>query len=114
MRRAGGGSAGGLGPGGSAKCPAASLAVGRAGESVVRGKAEMVLSPKGAAFAKKGRLWDFTTCNAEDVGGVGLIKGSTRSPGGGHGNPLQYSCLENPIDRGAWWATVHGITQSQT
>ena len=37
-----------------------------------------------------------------------------RSPGGGHGNPLQYSCLENPVDRGAWWATVHRVEQSQT
>ena len=37
-----------------------------------------------------------------------------RSPGGGHGNPLQYPCLENPMDRGAWWATVHRITKSQT
>ena len=37
-----------------------------------------------------------------------------RSPGGGHGNPLQYSCLENPMDRGAWWATVHGIAKTQT
>ena len=35
-------------------------------------------------------------------------------PGGVHGNPLQYSCLENPMDRGAWWATVHRVTQSQT
>ena len=43
-----------------------------------------------------------------------LICGSGRCPGGGHGNPLQYSCLENPMDRGAWRATVHGITQSQT
>ena len=37
---------------------------------------------------------------------------SRRSPGGGHGNTLQYSCLENPMDRGAWWATVHGVTKS--
>ena len=37
-----------------------------------------------------------------------------RSPGGGHGNPLQYSCLENPMDRGAWWATVHGVSKSRT
>ena len=37
-----------------------------------------------------------------------------RSPGGGHGNPLQYSCLENPMNRGAWLATVHGVAQSQT
>ena len=40
--------------------------------------------------------------------------GSGRCPGGGNGYPLQYSCLENPMDRGVWWATVHGITKSQT
>ena len=45
------------------------------------------------------------------VGYVGSIPGWGRSPGGGHGNPLQYSCLENPMDRGAWWATVHGVTK---
>ena len=45
---------------------------------------------------------------------AGLIPGLGRSPGEGHGNPLQYSCLENPADRGAWWATVHRVTQSQT
>ena len=45
---------------------------------------------------------------------VGLILGLGRSPGGGHGNPLQYSCLENPLDRGAWQATVHRVTKSQT
>ena len=50
-------------------------------------------------------------CNAGDLG---LIPGSGRSPGGGNGNPLQYSCLENPMNRGAWWATVHGVTKSQT
>ena len=44
------------------------------------------------------------TCNAGDTGDVGSIPGSGRSPGGGHGNPLQYSCLENPMDRGAWGA----------
>ena len=43
-----------------------------------------------------------------------LISKLGRSPGGGHGNPLQYSCLENPMDRGAWWATVHRITKSRT
>ena len=42
------------------------------------------------------------------------ILGSTRAPGGGNGNPLQYSCLENPLDRGAWGAAVHGVTKSQT
>ena len=52
--------------------------------------------------------------NAGDVRDVGSIPGSGRSPGGGNGSPLQYSCLENLTDRGAWWATVHGVTQSQT
>ena len=42
------------------------------------------------------------------------ISGSGKSPGGGNGNRLQYSCLENPIDRGAWWATEHGDAESQT
>ena len=51
---------------------------------------------------------------AGDVIDVGLIPGLGRSPGGGHGNPLQYSCLENPMDRGAWQATVHGVTKSRT
>ena len=47
--------------------------------------------------------------NAGDVRDEGSISGSERSPGAGYGNPLQYSCLENPMDRGAWWATVHGV-----
>ena len=49
-----------------------------------------------------------------NAGGVGLIPGSGRSPGEGNGNPLQYSCLENPMDRGAWRATVPGVAKSQT
>ena len=52
-----------------------------------------------------------SACNAGDVGS---IPESGRSPGGGHGNPLQYCCLENPKDRGAWWATVHRVTESDT
>ena len=48
------------------------------------------------------------------VGDLGLFSGLGRSPGEGNGNPLQYSCLENPMDRGAWWATVHGVAKSQT
>ena len=52
--------------------------------------------------------------NAGDVGDVGLIPGSGRSPGGGDGNPLQYSCLENPMDREVWWAIVHGVAESNT
>ena len=52
--------------------------------------------------------------NAGDVRGVGSIPGLGRSAGGGHGNPLQYSYLENPLDRGAWRATVHRIVKRQT
>ena len=46
-----------------------------------------------------------------NAGDAGVISGSGRSPGEGNGNPLQYSCLENPMDRGAWWATVCGVTK---
>ena len=52
-----------------------------------------------------------SACNA---GELGLIPGSGRSPGEGNGNPLQYSCLKNSMDRGAWWATVHGVAKSRT
>ena len=52
--------------------------------------------------------------NAGNTGDKGLIPGSGRSPGGGNGNPLQYSCLENPMDRRAWQATVHGVAKSWT
>ena len=63
-------------------------------------------------------LWGFpggsdskeSDCN---VGNLGSVPGLGRSPGEENGNPLQYSCLENPMDRGAWWATVHGVTMSQ-
>ena len=52
-----------------------------------------------------------TACS---LGDLGLIPGLGRSPGGGNGNPLQYSSLENSMDRGVWWATVHGVTKGQT
>ena len=52
--------------------------------------------------------------NTGDIRDVGLIPGLGRSLGGGNGNPLWYTCLENPRDRGAWWATVHRVTKSQT
>ena len=64
-------------------------------------------------------LWGFpggsgvkaSACNAGDLDS---IPGSGRSPGEGNGNPLQYSCLENPMDGGAWWTTVHGVAKSRT
>ena len=49
--------------------------------------------------------------NSGDIRDTGLIPGSGRSPGEEHDNPLQYSCLENPMDRGAWWATVYGVVE---
>ena len=52
--------------------------------------------------------------NAGDAGDVGWILGLGRSPRGGHGNPLQYSCLQNPMDKGAWQVMVHGVTKSRT
>ena len=52
-----------------------------------------------------------SACNAGDLGS---IPGLGKSPGEGNGNSLQHSCLENPMDRGAWWATVHGVTKSWT
>ena len=64
-------------------------------------------------------LWGFSggTDNKEsayNVGDLGSISGSGRSPGEENGNPLQYFCLENPMDRGAWWATVFGLAKSWT
>ena len=65
-------------------------------------------------------MWDFQVvlvvknppANGGDIRDVGSVSGLGRLPGGGHGNPLQYSCLENPMDRGAWWATVHRVSES--
>ena len=51
---------------------------------------------------------------AGDIRDLGLISRLGRSPGGGHGNPLQYSCLENPMDRGIWWVTVHRVAELDT
>ena len=52
--------------------------------------------------------------SAYNAGDPGVIPGSGRSPGEGNGTPLQYSCLENPMDRGVWWATIHGVAKSWT
>ena len=57
---------------------------------------------------------DSAATSAGDTADLSLIPGWGRSPGEGNGNPLQYSCLKNPLDKGAWWATVHGVTKSQT
>ena len=51
--------------------------------------------------------------NAGDPGDAGSIPGSGRSPGGGNGNPLQYSCLKNSMDKGDWWAKVHGVPKNE-
>ena len=67
-------------------------------------------------------LWGFPdgssgnepTTSAGDIRDTGSISGSGGSPGGKHGHPVQYSCLENPMDRGAWWATVQWVTKSPT
>ena len=55
-----------------------------------------------------------STCNAEDAKGTGSFSGLGRSPGGGHASPLQYSCLENPMERGAWQAIAHRVTKTRT
>ena len=68
-------------------------------------------APLVAQMVKNPPATQESTCNAGDTG---LIPGSGRSPGGGHGNLLQYSCLENPTDRGTWRAIVHRVTKSQT
>ena len=70
-----------------------------------------VILPEGFPGGSVGKE---SICNAGDLRDMDLIPGSRRSPGGGHGNPFQYSCLENPMDRGAWWATVHRVTKGQT
>ena len=55
-----------------------------------------------------------SSANAGDARDVDSIPLSGKSPGAGHGNPLEYSCLGNPMDRGVWWATVHGVTELDT
>ena len=62
----------------------------------------------GCAFSSDGKA------SAYKVGDLGSIPGSGRSSGEGNGKPLQYPCLENPMDQGAWWATVHGVAKSRT
>ena len=80
---------------------------------------ELDMTEQLAQMIDLGRLPDGTVvknipATAGDTGDSGLIPGSGRSPGEGDGNPLQYSCLENRMDRGAGWATVRGVAKSQT
>ena len=69
----------------------------------------------GSSICIVGLPWSLSgkesTCNAEYPGGMGLIPGLERSPGGGHCNPLQHSYLENTIDRRVWWTTVHRVAK---
>jgi len=68
-------------------------------------------SPEGLAGDTSGKE---LTCQCWRLKDAGLIPGWGRSPGGGHGNPLQYFCLENAMDRGTWWAIVHRVSESKT
>ena len=70
--------------------------------------------PGGTSGKKKKNKKTKLSVNAGDVKEASLIPGSGRSPRGGHGNPLQDSCLENPMDKEAWQATAHGVAQNQT
>jgi len=71
----------------------------------------LVLETQGLSWWLSGKE---STYNAGAGGDTGLIPWPGRSPGGGQGNPLQYSCLENPMDTGDWWAIVHRVTKSWT
>ena len=73
-----------------------------------------VLEWAATAFSQVAQAVKNMPANAGDIRDAVLIPGSGRSPGAGHGNPLQYSCLENPMNREAWWATVHTVAKSQT
>ena len=76
---------------------------------VIRGELALVTGASQEAIVVKN-----LSANAGDRRDAGLIPGSGKSPGGGHGNPLRYSCLENPMDRGVWPAAVRGVAKSQT
>ena len=95
-----GANAGGVTWGGQWWCPAAYHL-----RLVLKAVGNQLLGFQGGSVGKE------SVCNAGDMD---LIAGLERSLGGGHGNPLQYSCLENPMDRGAWQATVHGVLKSHT
>ena len=81
----------------------------------IRGQKELVSEKKVTGWTSQGVLMvKNPPTKAGDLTDIDSIPGSGRSPGGGHGNPLQYSCLENPMDRGAWQATVHRVAKSRS
>ena len=75
---------------------------------------DKLLIINGTLYINDGSVGKESACFAGDTGDAGWTSGLGRSRGGGHGNPLQDSCLKNPRDRGTWWSTVHGVTKSQT
>ena len=79
-----------------------------------RAEKEVSIDSLMGIFSPGGTVVKDPPANAGDVSDAGLIPGLGKSPGGGCGNPLQYSSLENLIDRGAWWATVHEVAKSCT
>ena len=78
-----------------------------------KSESENTLAAESLGFLN-GSVGKESSCNVGDIGDKGLIPGSGRSPGIGNGNPLQYSCLGNPMERGAWRTTIHGAAKSQT
>ena len=72
------------------------------------------ISMRSTGVSRVALVTENTPASAEDLRDTGSIPGCGRPPGGGHGSPLQYSCLENPLDTGAWWATVYRVAKSQT
>ena len=84
------------------------------GSAKLSGPKEKGMSNAGSTCFPGGAVKKNMPANAGDATEVGSIPGLGRSPGGGHGNPFQYSCLGNPMDRGAWRATLHGVTKSWT
>ena len=94
------------------------LDLGSQGASIIRilssGSASLSVKFKSQAGSQAVLMVRNPPANAGDVRNVGLIPGSRRSPGVGIGNPIQYSCLENPKDRGAWWVTVRVVAESDT
>ena len=78
---------------------------------IVSNKSHVIMRKEGFSCCLSGK---YSTCNARGTGDVGSILGLEKSTGRGNGNPFQYFCLENSMDRGAWWAAVHGVTKSCT